>query len=1044
MSGTPTTGYRLSPLQRRLWRVLEPGEQALTRLELEVRGRLEPQTLLAAARQVAARHEALRTSYSLPAGFRVPFQVVAPEPAVAMNEHASSVQTGLGLRFEELGPAHFRLELSAPALGCDAESLATVAGELLHLAAGGGAEDLAPEPLQYVDFSEWQHEQLEQGDPALAVARSFWQEVELAPLQALSLPFELAARSAGGGRASERLQRRLEGEDLAAARELEARLGSRPGALALAVWLIWLEQRCRLAAPTTSIRLEGRNLPELEGAVGLFARWLPLVHRAPESLRFAELVSRVSKALGEAGGHQGGFAWPETEGEEPATPRVGFARLGLPAFSLPGLEARATGLESAPEGQALVLEVLESDEAWQLGFRFDPSRLLQEDVAMAAGEWLELLGQGLRRPDTPLGRLSLLGSEARSSLLQSWRGAGRSAEPRASLPEQIFAAAREVPDRVAVVFESEFLSYGALARGAEALAARLDGQGPESVVGLCLERSTELMAGLLGIWRAGAAYCPIDPAQPRERLRRLMEDLRAPAVVTSAELAPRLEAAGGRPVVIGEVSPSPAPLRKLAPEPSSLAYVIFTSGSTGRPKGVAVEHRQLAHYVAAARAALDLPAGASYASVSTLAADLGNTAIFPALASGGTLHLLSLERAADAEAFTGYFRERPVEGLKIVPSHLEAVLEADATAPLPWRRLVLGGEACRPEWAAALAGRMAGGRVFNHYGPTETTVGALTDPVGPSPGDSRLRAWPLGRPLEGMRAYLLDRRGEPLPLWAPGELFLAGDGVARGYLGRPAQTAERFLPDPLSPSPGARLYRTGDLARRLPDGRIEFLGRSDHQVKYHGFRIELAEIRAALNQHRAVRNSAIRLLKDDAGRDVLVAYYVAREELDPAELRTFLGEHIQEETLPGYFVHLRRLPLTLNGKVNLEALPELAEVRQKLARHFVAPTTETEKALAAIWGELLGLSRVGVEESFFELGGHSLLATRMASRIRRGFGVVLPLRALFEAPTIALLARRVEAERGTAAPAEVVLVAESLDIEAQLAELAGGKPEEVV
>jgi amino acid adenylation domain-containing protein len=450
----------------------------------------------------------------------------------------------------------------------------------------------------------------------------------------------------------------------------------------------------------------------------------------------------------------------------------------------------------------------------------------------------------------------------------------------------------------------------------------------------------------------------------------------------------------------GETDTPPA----AAAGPDNLAYLLFTSGSTGGPKGVAVEHRHLATYVRSLRARLDLPAGGGYATVSTIAADLGHTAVFPALVSGGCLHVIARHRLTDPEAFADYSERHAIDVLKIVPSHLEALLSGSRPASvLPKARLVMGGEASSWKLVRRIAELAPGCAVFNHYGPTETTVGVLTHPAGLSESGAIV---PLGRPLGGVAVHLLDGEGQPVPVGVAGEIAVGGATVTRGYLGRPELTAERFVPDPWG-TPGARLYRTGDLARRLPDGALEFLGRADDQVKVRGYRVEPGEVASALARCPEVREAYVGAVPAGPDSDVcgdrrLVAWAVPAPGRTPSRdsLHAFLAERLPAWMVPSAFVLLDILPLTANGKVDRRALPLPAEPQVETA----APRNASEEAVAAVWREVLGVEHPGIHDVFFDLGGHSLNATRVVSRLRAALGVDLPLSALFETPTIAGLA----------------------------------------
>ncbi|HKH43411.1 MAG TPA: amino acid adenylation domain-containing protein, partial [Thermoanaerobaculia bacterium] len=654
------------------------------------------------------------------------------------------------------------------------------------------------------------------------------------------------------------------------------------------------------------------------------------------------------------------------------------------------------------------------------------------------GHFATLLAGLCQEPERSVSGASLLSDGERSQLLWEWNDTGAGVQGEVLVHELFERQAAAHPEAVALVYEDEQIRYGELDRRAERLARRLRrlGVGPDSRVALLLSRSAEVVVALLGVLKAGGAYVPLDPKLPGERLALLLEEVGARVLVLEEGLrdllpasAPALERVFLDDLQPTEESWQPAPRST----PGSLAYVLFTSGSTGRPKGVAIGHRQLANYVLGAMERLRLPAGSSFATVSSFAADLGNTSVFPALCGGGCLHVISEARLGDPDALGAYVRRWGVDCLKIVPSHLKALLSgADPAAVLPRRLLVLGGEAS--DWSLVRQVRelAPGCRVLNHYGPTETTVGVLTLPAEPVAGQTG--AVPLGRPLPGSRIYVVDRRLTPVPVGVAGELVVGGAGVGRGYLGRPELTAERFVPDPfwnpVDPSDptdptdlhlGGRLYRTGDLARRLADGRVEFLGRTDDQVKIRGFRVEPGEVEAVLRGLPGVREAVVLARPDAGGQRRLVAWVVG-EALDPLELRRGLLARLPEYMVPPAIVVLESLPLTPNGKIDRKALPE-PEAQAAESAELLAPRTPAEEVLAAIWGEVLGIDRLGVDQSFFALGGHSLLATQVISRIRRAFAVELPLRDLFEAPTIAELAGRIEQARragwGALAPAIV-------------------------
>ncbi len=1049
-------GFRLSPQQRRAWtawRGEEPGCAA--RCTVLVEGPLEEPALAAALSALVRRHGILRTTYHRTAGMAYPLQVVDDGAVVdwGRGDAASLADAPWDLargpvvraRLRPLAPDRHLLAVALPPLAADGATLDNLVREIAEgyaVAAGLTAEEPG-EGVSYLQFAEWQNAlAAEDGDPA---GKEHWAREHAAAAAGPRLPFELPI-VARPGFATGSLSRRLDPELAAALAAGGERHGGSLELVLLAAWQTLLWRTTGGAGPSVAILHRGRAYDVLEGALGLFARWLPLRSRAASGVPFHRLLEELARARDEAPEWSDSLAWADggPAGQLDFLP-VAFELDELPPRRSAGaVSFRRLEKDACFEPFRLKLCAVAGEGTLDLTLRWDLARFAAADIERLADGLVGCLESVAGDAGTALEDVEVLPEAERQRLAAALDG-GRREGPERCFHELFAAQAARTPDAPAVACEGRTLTYAELDAAANRLAralARL-GVGPDVLVALFLERSLDIVVALLGVLKAGGAYVPLEPSQPRQRLAFMLEDLAAPVAVTHGNLAGRLEGFAGKVVRLdgdGEaIARESGAAPPCAASAGNLAYVIFTSGSTGRPKGVAVEHRQLVAYTTGVCERLELPAGASFANVSTFAADLGHTAIFPALATGGCLHVLSPERVTDGAAVAEYFERHAIDCLKIVPSHLEALRAVPRPERvLPRRRLVLGGEASRPAWIEALQAPASGLRVFNHYGPSETTVGVLTFAAAPGGVDPRCSTLPLGGPIPGTRVHVLDQRLRPLPTWTPGELYVGGDGVSRGYLGRPDLTADRFVPDPLAAAPGARLYRTGDLVRILADGEVEFLGRVDDQVKFHGFRVELAEIRSALNQVPQVRDSVVTMVKDANGRDVLIAYYVSRQPLEVAELRAALRERILEETIPNLFVHLKRLPLTLNGKVNYSALPSLEEARTMVKREFVAPRCLTEEVMAGIWAEVLGLERVSIHDNFFELGGHSLLATRVISRQREALRIEVPLRSLFETPTVAGLAAALElAGREAAPPAASLAFVFEGSVEQQLSELEG-------
>ncbi|HVR95316.1 MAG TPA: amino acid adenylation domain-containing protein, partial [Thermoanaerobaculia bacterium] len=646
-----------------------------------------------------------------------------------------------------------------------------------------------------------------------------------------------------------------------------------------------------------------------------------------------------------------------------------------------------------------------------LSLQFDTDRFSSEQVAVIAGYYERALAAAVTSPGSRHESFSLLSEAERHQVLTEWNDTLAPWEDQPCLHDLFVRQALRKPDALAVFDEEGHLTFAELERASNRLAHHLCalGVGPESRVGLCLGRSLDMVVSFLAILKAGGAYVPLDPAYPKERLAFLLEDAGVTVVLTNDRLLRSLPGTGFTAVrldvdanLIGGM-PEAAPESLVAPE--NLAYVIYTSGSTGRPKGVMVQHRSVVHLATALRNAVyyrGLENPLRVAVNAPLVFDASVTQ-WVQLLSGHALWVVGEDVSLDPGLFVDALLRHAVEVLDCTPSQLRVLVEAGLLQKkgLALIRGIVGGEALPPDLWTELAGSPIG--FYNTYGPTECTVDAtvagLRSSVRPI----------LGRTLSNMRSYVLDAQLRLLPAGVAGELCIGGAGLTRGYLGRPDLTAARFVPDPWSATPGGRLYRSGDLVRLLPDGSLEFLGRIDHQVKLRGFRIELEEIETVLATHPSIREAVVKVCTEVGQEPFLAAYVVPGQGELPeiSELRRFLLDRLAEYMVPAAFVLLPRLPLGLSGKVDRKALP--SPDRDRMAgTSYVAPRTPVEELLAEIFAAVLGVERAGVEDGFFDLGGHSLLATRLVSRVRRTFGVELPLRDLFESPTVAGFAVRVE------------------------------------
>ncbi|HSS52427.1 MAG TPA: amino acid adenylation domain-containing protein, partial [Thermoanaerobaculia bacterium] len=618
-----------------------------------------------------------------------------------------------------------------------------------------------------------------------------------------------------------------------------------------------------------------------------------------------------------------------------------------------------------------------------------------------------LLAGATADPERTLAELPLLAAAERAQLLTGWNATAM-ARPRGRLIHELFEAqAARTPLAVAVSQEGESLTYGELSARSSRLAHCLRhlGVGPEVRVGLCVERTPEMVVALLGILKAGGAYVPLDPAHPTERLALIVADAEPAVLVTEERWLAVLPPHGARTLCLDRDREAIAAGSAAAPprttEDESLAYVIYTSGSTGRPKGVQLPHRAVVNFLLAMAGHPGLRAGDVVPALTTLTFDIAGLEVYLPLAVGARIEVVRRDDAADGALLAARLRASGATALQATPATWRLLLDAGWDG-LPGLKALCGGEALPRELAAALLPRVE--ELWNVYGPTETAIWSAAGPV--AGGDGPVL---LGTPIANTAFYVVDRDLAPVPVGVSGELWIAGDGVARGYLGRPDLTAEKFIPDPFAGEPGARLYRTGDLVRWRPAGELEFLGRLDHQVKVRGFRIELGEIEAVLGQHPSVKAVVMAAVGARQGDKSLVAYVVL-DEGQPAEileLRRFLADKLPAYMVPASFMILDALPLTANGKVDRSALPLPGAAARPVAASGRLGTPVVE-LLAGIWEEVLGLDGLGADEDFFAAGGNSLLATQVVSRIRAAFEIELPLRALFEEPTVDGLAAAVE------------------------------------
>jgi len=1019
-----------------------------------LRGSLNLRALEQTFDTIIARHEALRTTFVAVDGR--PVQVINEPraidiPVIDLSDwpeagRESEAQRRLDAEAKRpfdlargplvratllrLGEEEHLLLLSLHHIISDGWSNGLLLQEMITLYAGfaaGQASPLPELPIQYADYAVWQREWLQ--GKMLGQLFAYWKRKLAGAPAVLELPTDRprpAVESFRGARQTILLPKSLS----EALKGLSRHEGATLFMTLLAAFNALLARYCGQEDILVGSPIAGRTRVEAERLIGFFVNTLVLRTDLAGDPTFRELLMRVREMALGAYSHQDLPFEKLVEELQPerrlnSTPlfQVMFILQNTPKprLEIPGLCLSLEQVSQEKSPVDLTLEVRETPDGLSCLFEYKTELFDASTITRMMEHYRSLLEGVVANPSEKVSALPLLTEAERRQLLVEWNATVADYSRDRCLHELIEAQVERTPDGLAVVCEEERLTYRELNGRANQLAHYLKtlGVGPEVLVGICVERSVEMVIGMLGILKAGGAYVPLDPAYPTQRLALMLEDADLPVLLTQRHLADELPEHKGKVVYLDQdweqIAQSSIVNLPHTATPESPVYVIYTSGSTGRPKGVVIRHRSLVNYTEAAGEVYEIKSGDRALQFASISFDASAEEIYPCLTRGATLVLRTDAMLESVDAFLEHCRGWSITVLNLPTAYWHQLVarldERPQSFPASVRLVIIGGERALPE-RLALWQKLVGStvRLVNTYGPTEATVVAtMCDLTHWTPADGALREVPIGRPVRNAQAYVLDRHLQPVPVGVPGELFIGGDGLARGYLNRPELTQARFIPNPFSAEAGDYLYRTGDLVRYLVDGQIEFLGRVDQQVKVRGFRIELGEIEAALNQHPLVRESVVIAREDVPGDKRLVAYIVPaqkREEL-AGELRRFLKERLPDYMVPSAFVSLAALPLSPNKKVDHRLLPAPDSARPELEKSYVPPRNQTEEVLAGIWSAVLGLKQVGVEDNFFELGGHSLLATQMISRLRDAFDVRLPLRCLFETPTVAGLAQAV-------------------------------------
>ncbi|HEV2636492.1 MAG TPA: amino acid adenylation domain-containing protein [Actinocrinis sp.] len=1053
----------LSSAQRRLWFIdrLEGGGPAYhIPVALRLTGRLDLPALAESLADVIRRHESLRTVLrevgDVPAQIVLPAESVSADlPVTSTTEQTLSddLAAAITVPFDlaadlPLRPQLLRLTdedhvllLTLHHIAADGWSMAPLArdlGEAYRARLDGHAPDLQPLPVQYADYTLWQRDLLgDESDPDSTVSAqlAYWR-TELAELpEQLELPTDRprpAVADPAGATVAVNLGAELH-------QRLAAFAGQSQASVFMCVQAALAATLTRLGAGTDiaiGSPVAGRTDEALDDLVGFFVNTLVLRTDTSGDPGLRVLVDRVRQSDLAAFAHQDVPFDRVVEAVNPARSmarhplfqvELAFQNTAAARLDLPGLTAEVEPIEPGSSKFDLAFDLSErftaagEPDGIEGTVRYRKDLFDQDTVQDLLARFARLLDGALREPELPIGRIKILADAEIHRITAEWNDTARPA-PEGTVPELFQAQVTRTPDAVAVVAPDAVLTYAQLNRRANQLAHTLisRGIGPQDLVALALPKTADLVAALLAVLKSGAAYLPIDMALPALRIECMLDEARPSALLTTTGIAGResWSALCAERLFVDQPLPGPVPDHNPADDdrihplrPADTAYVIYTSGSTGKPKGVAVEHRSVADYLAWTTAEYGSATGTTLLHT-PISFDLTVTALYTTLASGGRVLLSGLAEEELAALPAG--ERTDATFLKCTPSHLP-LLNALPGGFSPTGELLVGGEALTGEALAEWRGRHPGATVINTYGPTEATVNCAENRIPPG---TVLPAGPvpIGRPQGNAQLYVLDAALNPVPPGVTGDLYLAGAGLARGYLGRPQATAERFVANPFG-APGSRMYRSGDLARWTRDGQLVFVGRADDQVKVRGFRIELGEIQAVLADHADVAVATVIVREDRAGDQRLVAYLLPAGDREPdlAGLRAYAAERLPVYMVPAAFVVLAEMPLTANGKLDRKALPapDFGSAAASARNSSRAPRTAQEEILCGLFAEVLNLPRVGADDDFFALGGHSLLATGLVNRVRTVFGVELPLRSLFEAPTAAGLAARL-AGAGTA------------------------------
>ncbi|MEH2128463.1 amino acid adenylation domain-containing protein [Nostoc sp.] len=1046
---TAVNSFELSPQQKYLWS-LQQGDSFVycAVCAVSITGNLQREVLKTAINQVVVTYEILRTNYRDIPEMNLPLQFISDRSAFWHQDYDLSSESSqdkeeklenifnifcnlefnlregavLNLSLAKLATNKYILLVALPALCADRLTLHNFIKQVssFYNSICNKEEVLDNEVLQYADLAAWQNELLIAEETK--TGRDFWSNINFSALAALQLPFEnTTAASLPFKPQSYCLKLDVDFQD-----KITNYAQAQNIAISDVLFTCWNILLWRLTGQENLIAgiiTDSRKYQELESVLGLLSKSLPISIHIQETDTFGKLWQKVKINLDTVSTYEEYFSLEREAGFLPFTFEF---EPQSPQYDVVEVKFSIHQQAVYTDRYKIKLSSSYQDNSLYFKFCYDSNLFSTDYIQRLTQQFCTLLESAIAFPNLPVSKLEVLDKAEKQKLLQTFNNTQVNYDRNQCIHQLFAERVINTPDKIALIFENETFTYTQLNNRANQIARYLQklGIGAEILVGLCFDRSPLMVLGILAILKAGGAYVPLDPTYPQERLTFMLQNSQPKVLLTQEHVKAELPAHETQVICIDKIGhiisqESTENLTKSA-SASNLAYVIYTSGSTGKPKGVRVTHANLCHYVHALQQALGITADDVYLHTASLAFSSSVRQLMVPLTRGATVKIATQEQRQDPLALFQGIKQDNITVIDIVPSfwrncnYTLASLAPESKSYWLDNKLRLIVSASEPllsdipiNWKFGLQHQT---HLINMFGQTETCGIVATYPITIE-ADTPTKLIPLGKPIANTQIYLLDQHFQPVPIGVTGELYIGGWGIGQGYLHRPDLTAERFIPNPLSHELGARLYKTGDLGRYLPDGTIEFIGRSDYQVKIRGFRIELAEIEAILTNYPQVREAVVVTRESETGDKRLIAYLVPAnsEAINLNALNKFLQDNLPNYMLPSNFAILEALPLTPNGKVNRQALPAPEELSQQIKSAITAPRTPVEEVLAGIWAKILSVKQVGIEENFFELGGHSLLATQVMSQIREAFQVELPLRSLFESPTVAELAQCVEA-----------------------------------